>query len=317
MRKAIAKQASVQYQQDVDEDQVVVFSGAQNALFAIIICVAEKGDEVLLVEPAYTTYDAAASAGGAIPKRVVLPASNGFQLDLAAIDNAITEHTKAILINSPGNPSGIVFEQNKIAELVALCRQRDVLIISDEVYWSHIYNGVHTSPYAENDGNDLTFVVNSLSKSHAMTGWRLGWVIAPKGLAHHLTDLAQCMLFGVNQFVQDAAIVALEADIPELQAMRDEFRRRRDCLCSGLQSIPGIQVYPPDGGMFLLADVSATGLDGYQFAEQLLHSTGVSVVPGFGFGDSLVNFVRIGYLSDIEVLEQAVSRIRKFTDSIK
>ncbi len=316
LRHAIAAQASKQYRQKVCADQVVVFSGAQNALFATMMSLSQSGDEVLLVEPAYTTYDAVASAGGATPVRVALLAKNNFQLDVSLIEAALTERTRAILINSPGNPSGAVFEADQIANLVALCREKEIWLVSDEVYWPYIYNGRHVSPYSENNGPEITFVINSLSKSHAMTGWRVGWIIAPQDIAHHLIDLAQCMLFGVNQFVQDAAVTALDSEIPEVVGIRKAFRERRDCLCTGLQSIPNLTVYPPDGGMFLLVDVSKTKLNGFEFAEQLLHSAGVSVVPGFGFGESLVNFVRIGYLSQPSVLTEAVNRIEKFVRSI-
>ena len=317
LRKSIAAHASTQYGQTVQEEQVIVFSGAQNALFATMMCVAQTGDEILLVEPAYTTYDAAASAGGASPVRVALSAENNFQLDVSLIAAAITSRTQAILINSPGNPSGVVFERDRIADLVALCDEKGIWLISDEVYWPYIYNGQHASPYSESKGPSVSFIVNSLSKSHAMTGWRIGWTIAPLDVAHHLIDLAQCMLFGVNQFVQDAALTALDSDIPELLQIRKAFHERRDCLCAGLQSIPNLKAYPPDGGMFLLVDVSQTKLNGYEFAEKLLHSVGVSVVPGFGFGESLTNFVRIGYLSDTPVLKDAITRIEKFVKSIE
>ncbi len=316
LRHAIAAQASKQYRQEVDADQVIVFSGAQNALFATMMSLSQPGDEVLLVEPAYTTYDAVASAGGASPTRVALSGKNNFQLDASLVEAAITDRTRVILINSPCNPSGAVFEADKITDLVALCHEKEIWLVSDEVYWPYIYNGQHASPYSESNGPEITFIINSLSKSHAMTGWRIGWVIAPADVAHHLIDLAQCMLFGVNQFVQDAAVTAFASETPETLEIRQAFRERRDCLCTGLQSIPELIVYPPDGGMFLLVDVSKTKLNGFEFAEQLLHSVGVSVVPGFGFGESLVDFVRIGYLSQPSILEEAAKRIGSFVESI-
>ena len=312
LRRAIADQATRLYLREVSPEQVVVFSGAQNALFATMLCLAEAGDEILLIEPAYTTYDAVAQAGGARAVRVPLSAENGFQIEVSRIEPAITDRTRAILVNSPGNPSGAVFEPARLADLVALCRRRGIWLVSDEVYWPYVFEGEHASPFSQPGGPETTFVVNSLSKSHAMTGWRLGWTIAPSPVAHQLADLAQCMLFGVNQFVQDAAVTALTRDLPELDEMRQAFRERRDSLCSGLQKISRLKVHAPAGGMFLLVDVSATGLDGYDFAEQLLESVGVSVVPGFGFGESLKNFVRIGYLSDTAVLEAAVERMAGF-----
>ncbi len=315
LRRAIADHATRLYEFDISPEQVIVFSGAQNALFATMLCLAEAGDEIILLEPAYTTYDAVAQAGGARPVRVPLLAENGFQIDVSRIEKAITDRTRAILVNSPGNPSGTVFEAARLAGLVSLCQRKGIWLVSDEVYWPYVFEGQHVSPISQPGGLETTFVINSLSKSHAMTGWRLGWTIAPCDVAHQLVDLAQCMLFGVSQFVQDAAVVALTSDLPETDRMRRAFRERRDRLCAGLQNISGLKAYAPAGGMFLLVDVSETGLDGLQFANQLLDNVGVSVVPGFGFGDSLTNFVRIGYLSDTHVLEDAVERISRFMAS--
>ena len=277
---------------------------------------AEAGDEVLLLEPAYTTYDAVARAGGARAVRVPLSAEDGFQIDIGRIEAAITDRCRAILINSPGNPSGTVFEQSRLSDLVSLCRQNNIWLVSDEVYWPYVFEGRHVSAISQPGGSETTIVVNSLSKSHAMTGWRLGWTIAPVDVAHHLVDVGQCMLFGVNQFVQFAAATALTGDMPEIDEMRQAFRERRDSLCAGLRSITDLKAHAPAGGMFLLVDVSATGLDGYAFAEQLLENAGVSVVPGFGFGESMKNCVRVGYISDTNVLEQAVEGIARFVTTL-
>ena len=316
LRQAIADHASGLYGRTIDPAQVIVFSGAQNALFATMASLAESGDEVILLEPAYTTYESAAAVGGAQTVRVPLSAEAGFQIDLAGVEAAITERTRAILINSPGNPTGTVYEASGLAGLVDLCKKRGVWLISDEVYWSYVFDGEHHSPLSQAGGAETTFVINSLSKSHCMTGWRLGWVIAPLPVAHQLADIAQCMLFGVSQFIQDAAVTALTTELPELAQFRQAFQERRDSLCAGLQRISGLKVHRPAGGMFLLVDVSAVGLDGTAFAEQLLDYAGVSVVPGFGFGESLRNFVRIGYLSDVAVLADAVRRIERFVASL-
>jgi len=315
LRSAIASHAGELYNQSISPEQVIVFCGAQNALFATMACLSQAGDEVIILEPAYTTYDAAVAASSAQAVRVPLSAADGFHLDISKIEAAMTDRTRAILINSPGNPSGTIFKSSDLTDLVDLCIQRGVWLVSDEVYWSYAFDEKHCSPLSRPGGAEITFVINSLSKSHAMTGWRLGWAIAPVAVAHQLVDLAQCMLFGVNQFVQDAAVTALTSELPELEKFRQAFRERRDSLCAGLRSIPGLKVHTPAGGMFLLVDVSDTGLDGSEFAEQLLDSVGVSVVPGFGFGESLTNFVRIGYLSDTAILEQAIQRISQFVES--
>jgi arginine:pyruvate transaminase len=312
LRQAIAHRASEQHGLNVSPDQVVVFPGAQCALFATMLCLAEAGDEIILFEPAYTTYDAVARSGGARIVHVPLAADGGFQPDVRLVEAAVTEKTRAILVNTPGNPSGTVFDAGPLQGLVALCRRHGIWLVSDEVYWSLVYEGRHVSPLALAGGTEVSFVVNSLSKSHAMTGWRLGWTIAPRDLAHHLGDLAQGLLFGVTQFVQDAAVAALTQDLAEVAAMREIFKRRRDALCAGLAAIPGLKIHKPSGGMFLLVDVGDLGCDGAVFANALLDEAGVTVVPGFAFGDSTRDCVRIGFLRDVDVLEEAVRRIAAF-----
>ena len=312
LRAAIAGQTSAQSGVAVDPDQVIVFSGAQNALFATMLSVAGSGDEVILCEPTYTTYQAVAKAGDANVVRVAATAEDGFQVDPNAIAAAITPNTRTILLNSPGNPSGTVLSRDHVQAIVDLCHENDIWLVSDEVYWPYVYEGEHVSPLSLSGGSDVTFVISSLSKSHAMTGWRVGWTIAPKPVAHQLVNVAQCMLFGVNQFVQDAAVTALTQPHPELAIMRDAFVRRRDRLYTGLSKIAGLRTHAPAGGMFLVVDVSEAGLDGAGFTERLLEEAGVSVVPGFGFGESMRNFVRIGFLCDEQILDAAVARIASF-----
>jgi len=315
LRAQIARQASELHGQNIDPARVVVFPGAQCALFSTFLCLAEAGDEVILLEPAYATYDAVVQAGGADVVRVALDPDAGFALDIEPIRTAITDRTKAILLNSPGNPTGTVFTRSAVDDLNLLCRQNDMWLVSDEVYWSMVYDGDHHSPLAAQGSEDNVVVINSLSKSHAMTGWRLGWVIAPTALAQSLATLSQALLFGVSQFSQDAAEFALANDLESVPSMVDTFRQRRDRFCAELADIEGIKVYRPDGGMFLLVGIGDLGMDGNAFANELLDETGVAVVPGFAFGDSVENFVRIGFLRDEEVLSEAAKRIRQFVKS--
>ncbi len=314
LRERIASQASARHGKRIAPDQVVIFPGAQCALFATMLCLAERGDEVVLLEPAYATYDAVAQAGGATLVGVPLPAETGFALDVSRVAEALTSRTRVILLNSPGNPAGRLYRRADLGQLVALCRERGIWLVSDEVYWSLAFDGEHKSPLSEEGAEDFCFVVNSLSKSHAMTGWRIGWSIAPAARAGHLVDLAQCLLFGVNQFVQDAAAEALEREFPEVDEMTATFKRRRDVLCDGLAAIPSLDVHRPDAGMFLLLGVGRTGMDGATFAESLLDEVGVAVVPGFAFGGSVRDSVRIGFLRDEATLKEAVRRIASFVE---
>ncbi len=316
LRATIAAAACAQYGVAISADQVSVFPGAQCALFATMICLSGTEDEVIVLEPFYATYEGVAHAGGASVITVPLSEKNRFDLDVDSIAAAITSKTRVILANSPGNPTGAVFSQSAWTSLVALCRENDIWLISDEVYSEFVFESEHYSPISVPAAGDNVVVVNSVSKSHAMTGWRLGWAIAPDELSSHLNNLAQFLLFGVSQFTQDAATLALRESHTEVLAMKNAFRSRRDVLCDELDKIDGLVVHRPAGGMFALVDVSGLGCDGETFANALLDHGGVAVVPGFAFGNSAKNFVRIGYLVDERQLKRAVERIANFVSRL-
>ena len=315
LRAAIADHAAALYGVAVGADEVAVCSGAQGALYSLFQAIAGPGDEVLVLAPYYTTYPAVVAASGAAMVVVPLSVDSGYRPDIAAMAAAITPRTRAILINSPGNPTGAVLAPGDIDAIIDLARAHDLWLVSDEVYWSLCYDAPHVSPFAGRCADDRIVVVNSLSKSHAMTGFRIGWIIGPRDLVDAVGILAQSLHFGINQVAQDAAVTALSH--PQIANMiRDRFRTRRDALVGALSRIPGLRFSPPQGGMFLLVDVGATGLDGRAYATGLLEAEGVAVVPGFGFGDSAIPMVRIGFLSSPARLVEAATRIARYTRAI-
>lgn len=311
LRQAIATHASGLYQSSVDADNVVICNGAQGALFATFLILTESGDEVIVMEPYYAPYPAVVTAAGAEMVTVELEKEKGYPLDLEKVIRAVTDKTKAILVNSPGNPSGAVFDQEDLSALANYCHEQSIWLVTDEVYWSLCFDGKHSSPYKVDECRDSMVVVNSLSKSHAMTGWRLGWAIGPQHFIKSMTALSQALYFGINQFVQKAAIVALE-DKTTTDKFRSLFRERRDALCQGLRGCNYIDFSVPKGGMFVLIDVSRTGLSGKEFAEKLLDEENVAVVPGFGFGTSTTDTVRVGFLHEPKRLKEAAKRIVSF-----
>ena len=311
-RAAVCEHARSAYRKEIGPERVIVMPGAQPGLFGTFMAVTEPGDEVIVLEPSYITYDGVASANGASVVRVPLSADDHFALDTSRIKAAITGRTAAILLNSPGNPSGAVYSREGVRAVLALCREHGLWLVSDEVYGSLVFDGEQHSPFAEDGADDHVVVVNSLSKCFAMTGWRIGWVIAPEPVIAALGDLSQHAIFGVTQFVQDAAAVALREGEKAKAEISGLLRRRRDVLCDGLQGLPGLHIRKPAGGMFLLADVSGTGMDGSQFADALLEEVGIALVPGVAFGTSVSSFVRIGFLADEETLAEAVRRFATF-----
>ncbi len=315
LREAIASHARALYGGDIQAEQVVVCNGAQGALFSVLLAIAGHGDEVVILEPAYATYPAVVQAGGATTVRVALEEKAGYQLDVEKINTVLNDSTRAVLVNSPGNPSGAVFSQTAMNDLARLCAERGIWLISDEVYWSFCYEGKHVSPYEPAQTRSSVIVVNSLSKSHAMTGWRIGWVIATPEMAAALTTLAQPQYFGINQFVQEAAITALGDDTSTLN-IHKIFKSRRNTLVNALGATDALSFSKPQGGMFLLLDVSRTGLDGREFARRLLDDENVATVPGFGFGASVKDMIRVGFLCEEAILLEAAGRIVRFAESL-
>jgi arginine:pyruvate transaminase len=297
--------------QQVSPDQVVVLAGAQCALFAAFQCLVDPGDEVIVFEPAYVTYPATVAAADAVLVPVPLRPENGFHLDPADLRRALTPRTRAILWNSPNNPTGAVATAEELAALASTACEHDLWLVSDEVYATLVFTGQHRSPAALPGMAERTVTVSSVSKSHAMTGWRLGWLIGPEPLAHHAGRLALCMLYGSPGFIQDAATTALAHDHPELATMRERFRRRRDTVLDHLANLPGIRCHEPAGGMFVMLDVRGTGRSATDFAHGLLAAENVSLLPGDAFGSPAAGHVRLSLTVSEERLVEACGRIRR------
>ncbi|UVM53026.1 MULTISPECIES: pyridoxal phosphate-dependent aminotransferase [unclassified Pseudomonas] len=309
LRSSIARRHQQRSGQEVDADHVIVLPGAQCAVYSVAQCLLDPGDEVIVAEPMYVTYEGVFGACGARVVPVAVRPENGFRVEPADVAALISPKTRAILLNSPNNPSGASLSLKSWQALAALCMQHDLWLISDEVYSDLLFEGEHISPASLPGMAERTATVNSLSKSHAMTGWRVGWMIGPKPLADHVMHLSLCMLFGIPDFVQNAAQVALDKDLPEVALMREEYRQRRDLVCASLSGCPGIRPIKPDGGMFVMVDVRQTGLGAQGFAERLLEGYGVSVLAGEAFGPSAAGHIRIGLVVDQVKLADACQRI--------
>ena len=298
--------------QTVQPDEVVVLPGAQCGLYAALMCLTERGDEVLCCDPCYITYEATIGASGAGMRSMPLRPENAFQVDPAELAAALTPATRAILVNSPHNPTGSVLSRESLEALAAVCRARDVWLISDEVYATLVFDQPHLSPAALPGMHDRTVTVSSFSKSHAMTGWRLGWAVAPLDIARHMEELASCMLYGSPEFIQLAALHGLREHPEEVQVMADAYRHRRDLVCGALKGMPGIRCHVPAGGMYVMPDVRGTGLTGEEFAWRLLDEYGVAVQPGEPFGSQAAGHVRISFASSDQELAEACARIGRF-----
>jgi len=316
VRAAIAARFAARTGQPCSADNVVLVPGAQAGLFCALQCIAGPGDEIVLPEPMYATYEAAAGACGASLVNVPLRPELGFHPDLDALERAITPRTRAIWINSPHNPTGAVLTRNEIEVIAGLCRRHDLWLLSDEVYEEMAYARPHISPWSLPGMAERTAVVSSLSKSFAAPGFRLGWIIGPEPLAKHLFNLLLCMLYGGPPFIQEGALVALTRDLPEAAAMREDYRRRAGLLAGILADAPDCRAAPPEGGMFVMLDVRGTGLSADAFARGLLDQEGVAVLPCDGFGPSAAGHLRISLTADDGVLADAGRRIVRFAQGL-
>jgi arginine:pyruvate transaminase len=312
LRAAIAAHHARLSGQAVTPDQVVVLAGAQCALFAACQCLLEPGDAILVPEPMYVTYPATVAAAGARLVRAPLDPERGFHLDLDRLEGLVTPDLRAILINSPHNPTGAVMTRAELEAVAELCRRHDLWLITDEVYATLLYEGEHVGPATLPGMAERTVTISSLSKSHAMTGWRVGWLIGSEELARHVGNLALCMLYGSPGFIQEAATTALAGEIAEVAAMRERYRRRRDAVCRRLAGLPGLACTRPKGGMFVMLDVRRTGLSADTFARRLLADEGVSVLAGDAFGGAAAGHVRLSLTASDERLAEACNRIGRF-----
>jgi len=317
LRDVIAKQQNAQNDSTLSADNVVILAGAQCALYCALHCIAEFGDEVIVPEPAYVTYEAVIKASGAKIVTVPMSRDENFQVSVSKIEKAITNKTKAILLNAPHNPSGSLIEENELIEIAKLAIEHDLWVVSDEVYASLIFEGKHKSIASIKGMQERTIVINSLSKSHAMSGWRIGWVTGPIELCGHLANMSTCMLYGCPPFSQFAAVTALTEKMEEVALMNSEYKARRDLVVEEFKSIPLLNCYRPDAGMFVMVDVRKTNLSGETFSAKLLDEQGVSVLAGEAFGESSAGHIRIGLVSEQDVLKEACLRIKNFVERLQ
>ncbi len=316
VRQAIADRVARRTGVPCPPEAVVVVPGTQAGLYCTIGCLAGAGDEVVVFEPTYATYEAVIGASGARMVMVPLRPETGFHPDLAALADAITPRTRAIWMNSPHNPTGAVFTADEIATIAGLARQHDLWLLSDEVYEDLAFARPHVSPRSLPGMAERTVVVSSLSKSHALPGFRLGWIVGPPALTPHLFNLILCMLYGGPPFIQDGALAALTRDLPEVAALHEDYRRRAALMSETLAQAPRCRVVPPEGGMFVLLDVRESGLDSDAFARALLEREAVAVLPADGFGPSAAGHLRIALTLPDPVLREAGHRIVRFAQQL-
>ncbi|MEL7116259.1 MAG: pyridoxal phosphate-dependent aminotransferase, partial [Pseudomonadota bacterium] len=313
LRQAIAARVTAQTGTPTTPDNVMVTAGGQAALFAAHIACCDPGDTALFIDPYYATYPGTIRGASAHPRAVPALPERGFQPRAADVA-AAAPGAASLLINSPNNPTGVVYAPETMAALADVCGAHDLWLISDEVYDTQIWAGQHTSAWSLPGVQDRTLVVNSMSKSFAMTGSRIGWIIGPEAVVEHLINLSTHTTYGVPGFLQDAAHFALGLG-PAFEAeIAAPFERRRAIAYRLLQDTNVVRAVPCDGAMYVMLDIRATGLSGEAFANRLLDREKIAVMPGESFGSAAAGHLRVALTVADPVFEDAFQRLLRFAE---
>lgn len=312
LREEIARWLDAKYQVQYNAaTEILVTVGASEGLDAALRAIVNPGEKVIILQPCFVSYAPTVELAGGIPVIVPTWQKDGFRANIEVLQAAVTDKTKAIMINYPSNPCGHTFDRKDLEELGEFIVRNDLLVISDEIYSELTYDKQHVSFASLPGMRDRVILINGFSKSHAMTGWRLGYCCAPEPIMAAMTKIHQYAIMCAPTVSQFAAIDALRNCDDDVAAMREEYRKRRDVIVAGFNSL-GLNTLIPEGAFYAFADVSTTGYSSEDFCMRLLEAEKVAVVPGGAFGDSGNGFIRASYASSIEKIELALDKMGRF-----
>lgn len=315
LRDIVAKRIQDRTGVATTRDNIVITPGGQSALFASHMAVLDPGDTALYCDPYYATYPGTLRGAGGNPVAIACAPENDFQPKAADIA-ARAPGAKSLLINSPNNPTGVVYSENTIQGIAEVCQDHDLWLISDEVYDTQIWEGQHISPRALPNMAARTLVIGSMSKSHAMTGSRVGWVCGPENIVEHLINLSTHTTYGVPGYIQDAAVFALNQGHTLEDDVAAPFARRRALAFDLLAQQNLVRAVPNSGAMYVMLDIRPTGLSGEEFANALLDDQKIAVMPGESFGQSAAGHIRVAMTVDDDSFVDALSRLLQFAAKI-
>lgn len=307
---ALARRYSERRGRDFGRENFMCLPGTQTALYAVLMALVTAGDEVIVGNPMYATYEGLIAATGARAVPVALRPENGFRIAARDIAAAVTPQTRVIFLNSPHNPTGAILTHQDLVEIGRVAVAHDLWILCDEVYEDLVFaNRQFVSPLSLPDLAERVVVTSSISKSHSAPGFRSGWCVGPAEFAERLLPLSETMLFGSQPFIADMTAAAVNAPSPVAAGMCERFERRADLIARHLHGVDGLRVHRPDAGMFALVDVRATGLSGEDFALSLLKEAKVAVMPGESFGTALAGWLRLALTQPDDTTAEACGRI--------
>jgi arginine:pyruvate transaminase len=314
---ALAARYTARRKREITRDQIMCLPGTQTVLYAVLRALAEVGDEVLIGDPMYATYEGLIAQTGATAVPVPLKPEHGFRMRVADVAARITPRTRVLFLNSPHNPTGAVLRPDDVRALGELARAHDLWILADEVYEDLVFPNVpFASPLDFPEFADRTVVASSISKSHAAPGFRSGWCVGPAEFCERLLPLSETMLFGSQPFIADLTELAVSEPSPVSDGMAHRFSHRAAIIANALDGVGGLRVHRPEAGMFTLVDVRATGLSGECFASSLLDRQKVAVMPGESFGSGLSGWLRLSLTQPDDRTALAAHRIAAHAASI-
>ncbi|MEL6242936.1 MAG: pyridoxal phosphate-dependent aminotransferase [Pseudomonadota bacterium] len=313
LRDTVASRVAARTGVQTTRDNVLITPGGQAALYGAHMAACNPGDTALYLDPFYATYPGTLRGVGAIPHRIETRAEDAFQPRPADIA-AAASGAASLLINTPNNPTGTVYSGATLEGIAEVCRDHGLWLISDEVYDTQVWEGSHISPRSLPGMAQRTLVVGSMSKSHAMTGSRCGWIIGPSEAIAHLITLATHTTYGVPGYIQDASVYALQQGDAFEAEIAEPFRRRRALASNILRGYNSIGLIPSQGAMYLMLDIRATGMNGEAFANALLDQHRIAVMPGESFGNAAAGHVRVAMTVEDSIFATALGQLCEFAD---
>jgi aspartate aminotransferase len=311
LRQAIANYISTTRQIKVGPENVCVVPGGKPIMYFVIIALVEPGDEVIYPDPGFPIYESMIRFQGGVPVPMPLLEENNFSLDLNVFKSLLTKKTKLVILNSPANPTGGIIPAEDVKQIADLLRERDVMVLSDEIYSRIVYDGVPKSITSFDGMLEKTCILDGFSKTYSMTGWRLGYGVMPLWLADAVSKLMVNSNSCTASFTQKAGVAALTGPQNDVDHMVSEFRRRRDAIVKGLNSLPGFHCLVPAGAFYAFPSVKGTGMPSKELADLLLNEAGVACLNGTAFGQYGDGYIRFSYANSLENIMDAIERIRK------
>lgn len=312
LRRAIAEHLDRLYGQTYNPaSEILITVGVSEALYLACAATLDPGDEVIIPEPCFVSYAPEVIFAGGVPVMVPTSAENEWQVTAEAIEAAVTERTKALLLGYPSNPTGAVMSRERLNEIAAVVKRHNLLVISDELYDRLVYDTRHVCFPSLPGMYSRTILLMGFSKAYAMTGWRIGWAAGPAEIMEMMRRVHQYTIMCAPTVAQYAALAALKEGEPFVEEMRREYDRRRRLIVSGLNEI-GLTCVEPKGAFYAFPSIAVTGMDENTFAEKLLQEEHVAVIPGNAFGPSGKGYVRCSYATAYEKIEEALERMRRF-----